>query len=103
VRQEERIIVVQATEVEAIEAEANYMWIQRNREAYPILGTLASLEQRLDPGMFHRCHRSWLVNLKQVKELVLDAPGGPVAVTRSGQRVPVSHRHRRRLEEALEG
>jgi two-component system LytT family response regulator len=96
VRQEGRSRVIQARDVEAVEAEANYMWIHQGPEAHPVRGTLASLEKRLQGAGFLRTHRSWLVNLAHVRE-VLEAE----ALTGSGLKVPVSSGHRRSLEEAL--
>jgi two-component system LytT family response regulator len=96
VRQEGRSKVVLARDVEAVEAEANYMWIHQGQEAHPVRGTLAGLERRLQGAGFLRTHRSWLVNLAHVREILEGE-----AQTVSGLKVPVSSGHRRNLEEAL--
>jgi two-component system, LytTR family, response regulator len=101
VQRDERALVVQAKEVEAIEAEANYMWLYKGKETFSIRGTMASLENRLDPSMFLRVHRSWIVNVPLVTELRPRAGGKLSALTVSGLAIPVSTSSKKRLEDAL--
>ena len=101
IQKDERSVVLPAREVEAIEAEANYMWLYRGKETYPLRGTMASLEHRLDPDLFLRVHRSWIVNVPKVQELCPRASGKMAAITASGLNVPISAASRKRLEEAL--
>jgi len=96
-----RVVVLSADEVDAVEAEGNYAWVYRGKDAYPVRGTMASLEARLGPLGFVRVHRSWLLNLDRLRELQLGAKGG-IAVTAGELRVPVSGPLRRKLQEALE-
>jgi len=101
VRHGDRFLVIPAREVDAIEAEANYMWIHRGQDAFPLRATLGTLEQSLDPEVFLRTHRSWILNVHRIRELLPGAKGGLVAVTASGSHVPVSAAHRKHLEERL--
>jgi len=103
VQQNDRALVLQAREVEAIEAEANYMWLYRGKETFSIRGTMASLEHRLDPTTFLRVHRSWIVNVPLITELRGREGGKVSACTASGLSVPVSTGSRKRLEDALAG
>lgn len=102
VRQGDRFLVIRASEVDAIEAEANYMWIYRGRDAFPLRATLATLEKSLDPNLFVRAHRSWMLNVRKVSEFLPATKGGLLAVTTSGIRVPVSAGHRKDVETRLE-
>lgn len=101
VRHGDRFLVIPAPEVDAIEAEANYMWIHRGQDAFPLRATLGTLEKSLDPDVFVRAHRSWILNIHKVRQLLPGAKGGLVAVTSGGFRVPVSATHRKDLEERL--
>lgn len=101
VRHEDHYLVIPATEVDAIEAEANYMWIYRRQDAFPLRATLATLEKCLDPAIFVRTHRSWILNIQKVQTLLPGAKGGRVAVTSNGLKVPVSVAHRKNLEARL--
>ncbi len=64
-----------------------------NGPAGPALlrATLKSLEQQLDPARFVRVHRSAMMNLAFVREVVLLRTGEYAAVLSEGSRVPVSH------------
>lgn len=101
VRDGEGARVIPVAHVEAIEAEANYMWVHRGQDAYPLRGTLAVLEARLEPLGFLRTHRSWLLNLRQLREIRPGAKGGLTAITLAGLSIPVSMGHRKALEEAV--
>lgn len=101
VRHGERFLVIPAGDIDAIEAEANYMWIHRGRDTFPLRATLATLEKSLDPSLFVRAHRSWMLNVQKIRELLPGTKGGLLAVTASGIRVPVSAGHRKDVEARL--
>lgn len=103
VRDGDGIRVLPVNQVEAIEAESNYMWVHRGKEAYPLRGTMAQLESRLEPHGFLRTHRSWILNLHRLQELRPGVKGGLTAVTVAGLAIPVSAGHRKGLEEAVKG
>ncbi len=101
VRTPERILFIRSEEVEAIEATGNYMHLYRGRESFMIRETLGTLEQRLDPVRFLRTHRSWIVNIARIRE-ILTVDGGFTVVTQGGTKVPVSKGYRERLDALLE-
>jgi DNA-binding LytR/AlgR family response regulator len=70
VRDRDRIRVMDANEVDWIGVEDEQTFIHVGSEAYPIRRTLADLEMRLDPARFFRAHRSAIVNLDRVKEII---------------------------------
>ena len=53
-----------------IGAEGERVLVHVGDEAYPIRRTLAELEARLDPARFFRAHRSTIVNLDRVVEVI---------------------------------
>lgn len=97
VRREGRTMVVNFSEIEAVEAEANTMWIHRGREAYPTRSTMAALETSLDSQRFFRSHRSWLLNLDRVDRVQTLEGGLVVALTKGGLTVPVAESRRKEL------
>jgi len=101
VHKDDKALVIQAKDVEAFEAEANYLWLYRGRETYSIRSTMNALERRLDPAVFLRTHRSWIVNLACVQSIEPKPTGGAIADTVSGLKVPVSSGNRSALEAAL--
>lgn len=101
VRHQGRALLLPVDQIEAVEAEANIMWLHRGKDAYAHRATLSALEARLDPERFFRAHRSWLVNLEAIQALE-PGPGDTLhARTRSGTAVPVAEGRRKELRARL--
>jgi two-component system LytT family response regulator len=94
-------LVLDTAEIEWIQAEDYYAAVYALGKRHLIRESLASLEQRLDPGRFVRVHRSAIVNLDRVRELRSTGLGEWVLVLRDGTRVPVSRRRREQVAEAV--
>jgi two-component system, LytTR family, response regulator len=96
-----RILFLPVSEIRWISAEENYVRICTETESHLLRETMAHLEERLDPQMFLRVHRSSIVNLQYVKE-VRTEPGGDFSVVLvSGQKVAMSRSYRSRVSEWL--
>jgi two-component system LytT family response regulator len=95
----DRSIVLNVAEIVWIEAEDYYVMVHSTRGRHMLRATLASLEERLDPRLFLRVHRTAIVNLDHVR--ALDDEGQLIIVLSSGARVPVSRSRRRELEPLL--
>lgn len=61
--------------IDWIDAAGDYMCIHAGGETHIVRETMKRMEIRLDPGKFQRVHRSAIVNLEKVKELV-SGPNG---------------------------
>jgi two-component system LytT family response regulator len=94
-------IVLDATEIDWIQAEDYYAAIYALGKRHLIRESLASLEQRLDPTSFVRVHRSAIVRLDLVRELRSSTFGEWVLVLRDGTRIPVSRRRREQVAAAI--
>jgi two-component system LytT family response regulator len=68
VHQKERGVyqVVRARDIEWIEAKDGGVLVHVGKEAYPARQTLKDLEERLDPRVFLRIHRSFIVNRTRI-------------------------------------
>jgi two-component system, LytTR family, response regulator len=64
-----RILLVEAKDIDWIEAEKNSVRIHAGKIYYELRNTLSSIEARLNPKQFVRIHRSTLVNVSRVKEI----------------------------------
>ena len=67
------------------------------------MGTTAGgLGRKLAPGSFHRLHRSYILNMKCIKE-ILSSDGGYVVVAtdRDETHIPVARREVRHFREAV--
>ena len=87
-------VVVDLAEIEWIEADDYYAAIHSRGKRLLIRESLTSFEARLDPRRFCRVHRSAIVALDQVRELLTTGDAGAVVVLRNGTRLPVSRRRR---------
>lgn len=101
VKQGDRTFFVRASDVEWIEAYDNYVRVHVPGGVYLVRESLRRLEEKLDPSMFARVHRSSLVNIEAITELQPWFHGDQVAILRSGTRVRCSRRFDRRLREML--
>ena len=97
VREEDRYLLVPTTEIHALEATGNYVCIHCEHANHLLRSTLTALEARLDPERFLRTHRSWIVNLDQVREAQPWAKGSWILLTRNRLKIPVGHQYREAL------
>jgi DNA-binding LytR/AlgR family response regulator len=67
----------------------------------PVQRTLAELEARLDPARFFRAHRSAIVNLDRVKEIVPWFKGSHKLRLTTGAEVELSRAQARALRKIL--
>ena len=84
-----------------IGAEENYVRICTQSETHLLRETMSRLEEKLDPQVFLRVHRSSIVNLQFVKEVRTDADGECMVVLVNGQKVAMSRSYRSRIQEWL--
>ena len=67
---EERILLFDPTEIDYVESEQGISNLNIKGEKFPCTLSLTELEERLKYFGFFRCHRSYLVNLQRVREVV---------------------------------
>jgi two-component system, LytTR family, response regulator len=96
-----RILFLPVTDIRWIGAEGNYVRLSTAAETHLLRETMAHLEGRLDPRGFLRVHRSFIVNLKYVKEVRRETSGESVVVLDSGHKVPLGRSYRACLNEQL--
>jgi len=101
VRNNGHVLFLTADEIEWIEAAGNYVRLNAGGESHLLRETMAGVEAKLPRERFLRIHRSAIVKLELVRELVSSPRGDFVVVLRSGKRLPLSRGCRDRLEEAL--
>ena len=101
VRNNGHVVFLTAGEIEWIEAAGNYVRLNAGGECHLLRETMSRVESKLPRDRFLRIHRSAIVNLEAVRELVPSPHGDFVVVLRSGKRLPLSRGLRDLLEEAL--
>jgi DNA-binding LytR/AlgR family response regulator len=67
-----RVVLVDVPAVSFIRSEGHYTWVHTAQESHFCNLNIGDIEGRLDPQVFLRVHRSYIVNLSQVDEIVRD-------------------------------
>ena len=98
VRERNQVFVLALDTVACIEAQDDYIQIYCPGKTYLKTQSLSDLETRLDPALFVRVHRSWIINLAQLKNIERLAKDSFVAVLHTGQQVPISRAGHERIK-----
>ncbi len=96
-----REFLVRVNDIEWIESAGNYVNLHVRGRVYPLRDTMTSISDKLATQGFQRVHRSAIVNLDQVAEIVAFDTGDGEARLRTDITVPVSRRFRKELRERL--
>ena len=101
VRHRNRIVVVDWADVDWIEAADNYVRLHVGRTEHLLRITLAALEKELDERQFVRIHRSSMVQVDRIKELVPETHGDFTLRLRDGAELTMTRTFRERVERTL--
>jgi two-component system LytT family response regulator len=101
VRDGERVRYVAADDVAWAEADGPHVRLHTAHGVFEIRETLAHLEAALDARRFVRIHRSFIVNVGQIKELQPWFGGDAVLILKNGQQLKVSRTYRAQLKQRL--
>ena len=101
VRSTKSVTVVDLTEVDWIGSDDDYVELHAGARTHLVRGTLGALEAQLDPAEFVRIHRSAIVRVSRVKELVPRLHGDYEVRLTTGVRLRLSRSYRERLGAAL--
>lgn len=101
VRNGSKIKIISVNDVWYLEAADDYVKIHTTEGYFLKNKTMAHFEQSLDPALFVRSHRSYIVNVQQITRIDPYEKDNHVAVLRSGAKVPVSRSGYAKLKEVL--
>ena len=101
VRDRKCIRVLDADRVDWIGVEDEQVMVHVGDQAYTIRRTLTELEARLDPKRFFRAHRSAIVNLDRVQQVIPWFKGSHVLRLTTGTEVDLSRARARALRRIL--
>jgi two-component system LytT family response regulator len=97
-----KVHVIPIARLDYAEAQDDYVGLQSQGKRYLKQQTISSLETALDPRMFVRIHRSFLVNVERVSRIEPYGKDSKVAVLADGTQLPVSRAGYERLQAVLE-
>lgn len=97
VRERERILLLRADALEAVQAAGNYVELIAGGRTHLLRLTMSEMERKLDPARFVRVHRSTIVNADRIREILPDPHGDGDIVMESGAVHRLSRAYRERL------
>ena len=98
VRTRDKTLVVNADEIDWIEAADYYVSLHVGSASHLLRETMADIERRLDPERFVRVHRSAIVNIDRVREIHALFRGDAELILAGGTRVRLSRTRRSEFE-----
>ena len=101
VRDRDRIRILNAQEIDWINVEDEQVVVHAGDKVYPTRHTLTDLASRLDPTTFFRTHRSAIVNLNRVHEIIPWFKGSHKLRLTTGAEVDLSRAQARALRKIL--
>ncbi len=97
----EKVFFIRAEDVDAIEAEGNYVRLSLGGSSHLLRDTLNNIEAQINPRMFVRIHRRTIVNINRVKELQTWARGEYRVVLFTGAHYTLSRGYRQHFDSFL--
>jgi two-component system LytT family response regulator len=99
VRDRGRLLPITTPEIERLEAQDDYVALHVRGRAYLVYLSMNDFEQRLDPSRFLRIHRSHIVNLDFVSQLVPYDGSRMLIEMRDGTKILASRARSRELRQ----
>jgi two-component system LytT family response regulator len=102
VRNAKGMVLLALSDIDWIEARGDYVRIHSHNRTDLLRQPIGELERRLDASQFVRVHRSAIVNLTKVRELMVTSSGAYTAVLHNGTSCRLSRNGRERLGRILD-
>jgi two-component system LytT family response regulator len=96
-----RVMIVNVADIDWVEADGDYVSVHVGARCWLLRETIAAAEARLALSGFVRIHRSTLVNIYCVRELLPLSKGEFTVVLRNGTELKLSRNYRFALERLL--
>jgi len=97
-----RILFINPTDVVAVQAEGNYVLLQRESDSYLLRESITLVAEKLEPYGFIRIHRSALVNIAFVVEIKTYSTGKYGLRVRGGKEYAVTRGYKKNLKSLTE-
>jgi len=97
-----RVTIIPIAKLDYAEAQDDYVALATEGQKHLKQQTIASLEAALDPKLFVRIHRSYVVNIERVSRIEPYGKDSRIAVLSNGAKLPVSRAGYSRLQALLD-
>ncbi len=95
-----KIILIEPEDILYCKSDGSYTTVyMRNGDDYLVSKSIKHIEELLPKDYFIRIHKSYIVNLNEIKELVKHGSGE--IILSNNQIIPISRKHRKQVFEAL--
>ncbi len=94
IRTGRRVRFVEVDAIDSLQASGNYVHLHTARGVQVIRDTMSRMESRLDPRRFIRIHRSTIVNIQHVREILPHLHGDYVVRMHDDRRLALSRNYR---------
>ncbi len=92
------LVRISAQDIDRVDAERDYMRLTVGSRSYLLHQTITVLEERLDPSLFIRVHRSTIVRKDRINRLGHDGAGAWHAELASGEQVRIGRTYLRQVK-----
>lgn len=97
IKESGRLFFLPVKDISWVSGQGNYVSIHYGKSSYLMRETLNHLEERLDPDLFMRIHRSTIVNVHFLKELLSTPQGNYRVILQDGTELILSRKYRSKL------
>ena len=98
IKQSGKIFIISCNEIEWIAAMDDYAEINTRKDSYLIQQSMNSLEIHLNPNQFIRAHRSYIVNIDAIKEILSYSQGRYKLIMKNGKEISLSRSGAQKLK-----
>ena len=101
VQKSEKLVNLPVQSIVHLEASKDYTIISTNREQYVSSTGISKLEEKLDPEIFIRIHRSTIINLKKLTEIEKFGSGNLAARMENGKTFAISRSYAKSIRDRI--
>lgn len=99
IKQGQKIIPINTRNIFFVKSQGKYLAVHLKEKKHLVRGSLKVMQNKLDPLMFFRIHRSHIVNMEKIKFIEPLKQGGDYKVELvNGQKLRLSRRYRKILD-----
>jgi two-component system, LytTR family, response regulator len=101
IRERAEVHVIPVAKIDYFESQDDYVAVKCGERTYLKEQTLGDLEAQLDPAVFVRIHRRFVLNLTRLARIEMGVTDSRIAVLTNGTELPISRTGYGRLRELL--
>ena len=101
IKTKDQISIIAVLDIEWIESAGDYVYVHSKGKKHIFRETLIALEQKLDPTLFLRIHRSTIVNLENIKSLKQNEHGDYDVFLNNGTKLKLSRTYRNQFQKIV--